>query len=180
MGEASELAKFLLGENNVVKTEVLVEREVNKKTGQEFIHILSADGKPIYTFWHNPNKDPRPTPETVVEEPVVEKPKSMGGKKPYAMLMLQNVEKLKEQNMPNFEEILGTLVRLSNNVEWSTGRLINKRSKKQLKYGELIKLVSFSARKCDKLIGIMKEYNLLSNTSEGYFISRDLIKKGGR
>ena len=162
----NELSKFLSGEVNVIKANLIITREKKAKSQQEYIHIMSGDEE-IYSFWRSSDSKPS-------------NPKGVGGKKPYVMLMLQKTEELKKQNIPSLEEIIGVLVLLSNNIEWSTGRLINKRSKKSLKYEDLTKLVSFSSRKLDKLISIMKQNNLLNNTSEGYFISRELIKKGGR
>lgn len=162
----SDLSKFLSGEVNVIKANVIITREKKAKSPQEYIHIMSGEEE-IYSFWRSSESAPT-------------KGKSTGGKKPYVMLMLQRLEELQEQNIPNFEEIIGVLVLLSKNIEWSTGRLINKRSKKQLKYEDLIKLVTFSSRKLDKLISVMKQYKLISNTSEGYFISQSFIKKGSR
>lgn len=160
----NDLSKFLLGEINAIQTSVIITREKKAKSPQEYIHIMCGDEE-IYSFWRSCNSKPSQR-------------KGMGGKKPYIMVMLQRMEELKKNNLPNVEEIIGVLVLLSNNIEWSTGRLINKRSKRSLKYDDLTKIVSFSSRKLDRLIGVMKQNNLLNNTSEGYFISRDLIKKG--
>lgn len=163
----SDLSKFLSGEVNVIKANLIITREKKAKSPQEYIHIMADDDSEIYSFWRRSDNLPS-------------KGKGTGGKKPYVMLMLQRLEELQEQNIPNFEEIIGVLVLLSKNIEWSTGRLINKRSKQQLKYEDLIKLVTFSSRKLDKLISVMKQYKLISNTSDGYFISQSFIKKGSR
>jgi hypothetical protein len=92
--------------------------------------------------------------------------------------MIDKLEELKATGIINIEELIGFLVCLGNHIEWHTGKLINKRSKKQLKYTDLQKIFSCGKRKLDKILKELQRHNLLFNTSEGYFISTDLIKKG--
>ena len=163
-----DLRRFLLREINVAKAEFIIEREVSTTTGQEFIHLVSDEGEEVYTFWHNPNSKPG------------DKRKNTGGKKPYIMFMLQEMEKLQVQKIEGIEEIIGLLVMLSAHIEWSTGRLIHKRSKKPIRYSDLVIMVSFGKYKLNKILNELQSNNLLTNTAEGYFVSNKLIKKGGR
>jgi hypothetical protein len=117
------------------------------------------------------------------------KPKSMGGKKPYAMLMTEEVKNLLEKNIKNVDEVLGFLTILSGYMEFHTGKLIDKRQrlkKKQLplQYNDLLEVCKYSRTKLDKMLKTAKEYNLiyyekpLKDNSGGYFISSNIIKKG--
>ncbi|MDF2563710.1 MAG: hypothetical protein K0Q53_105 [Massilibacillus sp.] len=157
------LLAFLNKEINVIKTEVIISREPTNK-GTELIHF-SVGEKELYQVWKNSNDNNV-------------KPKSTGGKKPYIMLMVQEVIKLKKTSIENIEEVIGFLVLLAENIEWNTGKLINKRSKKPLKYVDLQKTYSGSKYKFEKTMKILKNNDLLTHTPEGYFISSKLIKKG--
>ena len=141
--------------------------------GSEYIRVLpenkTTEGMELYTFWYNPkseNKDPS------------KKPKHTGGKKPYVMLMVDEMEDLKEKGVKNVEELIGYVVSLSKYIEWHTGKLIHKRSKKPLKYKDLQQIYGCSNKKLNKMINLMKEHDLLYYTDEGYFISSRFIKKG--
>ena len=161
------LLKYLNRESNVYVGEVKITRDVSPN-GCEYIRVCMPDGKELYTYWHNPRK----------VEKKNETPKHTGGKKPYLMLMVGEIEKLREDGVKNVEELLGYLVSLASNIEWGTGKLIHKRSKKPLQYKDLLQIYRCSKPKLNKMIAQMKEQNLLYYTDEGYFISNRLIKKG--
>jgi hypothetical protein len=159
--------EFQNGSIKAVKVDAVISKEVTS-AGMEYIHV-SIDGEEVYSFWKNPSGVKKKSA-----------PKSMGGKKPYIMLMLQEVEKLRSQGIDNIEELIGFLVCLGNNVEWGTGRLIHKRSKKQLMYADLQKMFNFGKRKLDRVIKDLRQHELLIGNDEGYFISDLLIKKGSK
>jgi hypothetical protein len=161
-----DFLEFLNGNKSAAKIEVIFLRE-EMPNGSQHITI-KLDDKPIYDFWVNPKK-PRG------EKPP---PKNAGGKKPYIMIMVNEVKKLREQEVKNVEELIGYLVCLAEFVEWGTGRLINKRSKKQLKYDDLRKMFTCSHIKLNQVLTDLKKYDLLTNNSDGYFISSRFIKKG--
>lgn len=161
-----DLIDYLQNNSNVVSTNVIISRETTL-SGLQYIHISAGD-KVLYEFWHNPNK----------KNDDDNKPKSTGGKKPYLMLMIQEIEKLRSSGVKNTEELIGFVACLGQNVEWNTGKLIQKRSKKPLKYKELQNIFQCGKRKLDRVLGDLKSNGLLVNTQEGYFISSDLIKKG--
>lgn len=161
-----EFLEFLNGNKSAAKIEVIFLREEMPNRVQ---HItIKLDDKPIYDFWVNPKKPKGEKPP----------PKNTGGKKPYIMIMVNEVKKLREQGVKNVEELIGYLVCLAEFVEWGTGRLINKRSKKQLKYDDLLKMFTCSHIKLNQILTDLKKYDLLTNNSEGYFISGRFIKKG--
>ncbi|GEM_PF-3437800 len=119
------------------------------------------------------------------------KSKSTGGKKPYVMLMTNEIKalkgKLKEDGVKNYNEIIGCLTDLSGFMEWSTGKLIDKRQrlkKKQtpLKYNDLLEISGYSKSKFENMMKLMKYYQLLWHSDDeenkGYFISQIYFKKG--
>jgi len=140
--------------------------------GTYFMTLKMPDGDKEFVvdnWWSNPNK-----PVTKDKAP----PKHTGGKKPYVMLMVEEINKLKKDGVKNVEEMAGYLASLGKNIEWNTGRLIHDRTKEQLKYKELLKIFGCGNRKLNRLLGDMKKHELLYSASGGYVISSRLIKKG--
>lgn len=161
-----KLRDFILKSSNAAPlNDAIISREV-APNGCELIRIICEDNE-IYQFWNNPEKKPPDKP-----------PKHIGGKKPYIMLMIDEVKKLKDQKVKNAGELLGCLVYLAEFVEWGTGRLIKKRSKKPIRYKDLLEILPYGNSKLNHVLTDLKKYGLLSNSSEGYFISDNLIKKG--
>ena len=158
------LLTYLSSETNVVQTDGVIFSREKSNNGMELIHVLVND-KEVYSFWNNPYKTKKPKGST-------------GGKKPYVIIMTQEVEVLRNKKVNGIEEALGLLLVLSPNTEWHTGRLINKRNKNSLKYEELLKISGSTKYKFEKLMKILKDNDLLTHTPEGYFISSKLIKKG--
>lgn len=175
-----KIKKFLQGETNVVETKLVMTRETTP-AGMQYIRILADlhnDRVLLYDFWHNPQKNDKKTEIIKDESLVVEKPpKHTGGKKPYLMLMIDEIEKLKA-SVPNTEELIGYVSCLGKYIEWNTGKLIHKRSKKPIQYKDLLEIYKCSNKKLNKMIALMKKHNLLEHNSEGYFISSKYIKKG--
>jgi hypothetical protein len=120
-------------------------------------------------WWENPNNSAKK------DKPP---PKHTGGKKPYIMLMVEEIERLKKEGVSNVEELTGHLISLAKHIEWNTGKLIQKRSKKPLKYKDFLTIFGCGNRKLNRLLADMKEYELLYLTDGGYVISSRLIKKG--
>lgn len=170
-----DLLKYINGEKNVVLVgdNLLLSRS---KLGNGYEHIevqIKFDDDrnwvPMYEFWNKQEtKDPKPKDEK----------QNTGGKKPYVMVMIEEVEKLRKTGVKNIEELIGYIVVLSKNVEWNTGKVINVRTKEALTYNGLLELYGCSNNKLNKMIKLMREHDLIYNTSEGYFISPKLIKKG--
>ena len=164
-----ELLDFLNGVTNAVRLEdTILSRDVLPNGYQRLVLNTVENDATLFEWWHNP-KEKRNKNDT---------PKHTGGKKPYIMLITGEVENLRKQGIPNLEELIGFLVCLGNNIEWHSGRLINKRSKKSLKYKDIQKLFSGGRKKLDRILRELKEHDLLFSTEEGYFISTRIIKKG--
>lgn len=134
----------------------------------------------MFSFWNNPKKKNRE--KIIVDENGVEAteipPKHTGGKKPYIMVMQEEVERLRSEGVKGVEELIGYCVSMGKYIEWNTGKLIHKRSKKPLKYSDLLDIYKCSNNKLSRMISEMKEHDLLYKTEEGYFISSRLLKKG--
>jgi len=164
-----ELLDFLNGITNaVILGDTVLSREIAPNGYQHLFLNTVEDNVNIFEVWYNPkqknsNKGP---------------PKHTGGKKPYIMLMVDEVEKLRNQGVGNVEELIGYLVCLGKYIEWNTGRLVQKRSKKPLKYADLQKIFPCGNRKLNKILAELKEHDLLFGTKEGYFVSTRFIKKG--
>ncbi len=148
--------------------------------GYEYIEeyiIEKATGKEYFfrKMWHNPKGN-------IVKDKT--KSKNTGGKQPYLMLMVNEVENLKKKDLDNRLDVIGFITLVGKNVEWNTGRLINVRSKKHLQYKDLLEITGCGKTKLDKIIKTMKDNNLLSYVRPssakqgGYFISSRIIKKG--
>lgn len=194
-----KVADFLAGRTNFLmlydengKPAIIKERDdfkdKNLQLHQEF--ILDDKDKKYKALWNKFHRNYFGE----YKEPDA-KPKSMGGKKPYVMVMSNEIKELKEQlkkkGVKNYNEIIGCLVDFSNYMEWGTGKLIDKRQrlkKKQLplKYKDLLEISGYSRTKLDNMLRIMKENKLLWNSdgdktnegSKGYFISQIYFKKG--
>lgn len=162
-----QLLDFLNGTANAVRLNVVISREV-LPNGSQYI-VISSDEGVRYEFYQNPKK-----PAKKDRPP----PKHTGGKKPYIMLMVDEVEQLREQGVSNVEELIGFLACLGKYIEWNTGRLIHKRSKKLLKYKDLQNIFTFGNKKLNRILNELKSHDLLFSTQEWYVVATRLIKKG--
>lgn len=163
---------FLNGTTDVLMLPIGSVLTRDKAPNANFMTLKLPNGEKeliIENWWSNPNK-------------LVKKdkppPKHTGGKKPYIMLMVEEIEKLKKDGVRNVEEMAGYLVSLGKYVEWNTGRLVRNRTKDPLRYKELQKIFGCGNKKLNRLLGEMKEHELLYSTDSGYVISSRLIKKG--
>lgn len=167
------MLRFLNKETDVVLIGgyFMISREI-ATNGYEHIteYIITSDDEKIEyrKFWYNPK----------INEVKDKKPKHTGGKKPYLMVMINEIEKLREQGVKNVEELIGYVACLGKYIEWNTGRLIHKRNKKSIQYKDLLEIYGCSKPKLNKMINLMKEHDILYYTEEGYFISTVYIKKG--
>lgn len=163
-----ELFRFISGEVNAVKLSVILVKEI-LPNGIEHITVKAASEEDylICQQWINAKK--------VASEKL---PKHTGGKKPYIILMVDEVEKLRADGVRNVEELIGYLACLGRFIEWNTGKLIRKRSKKPIQYKDLQEIFPCGNRKLNRILNDLKEHDLLFYTDEGYFISPKFIKKG--
>jgi len=166
------LLDFLNGNTNVLIPQGVTITRDKAPNGQEYITVkIDNDNRELtlYSFWHNPNKPARKDKDP---------PKHTGGKKPYIMLMVEEIDRLRKSGVRNVEELAGYLVSLGKYVEWNTGKLVQPRTKNPLKYKEIQTIFGCGNKKLNRLLGEMKENELLYSTDGGYVISSRLIKKG--
>jgi len=157
----SDIAKYISGERNAIKDEFILSRE--KCGSSEYVQVQHPElPEPIYTFWHTRKK--------------ANAPKHTGGKKPYAMIMIEELIRLMKGGLP--AEATGYLIYLTPYIEWGTGKLIYGRGKRQMKFADIMKVFGKSYKTTQAIIAKLKDHDLLAYTKEGYFISRELIKRG--
>jgi len=159
------LLEFLAGERDVIILDGVVFSKERKRNGTEYITVI-IDNKPSFGFWNNP------------DNLKTNKPKHTGGKKSYVMLMIEEVEKMRSQEVTNIVELVGCITCLSRYIEWGTGKLVHFRSKKPIQFKDFGDIFQFGRSKLLKILKQLKDLNLLVNTQEGYFISQTIIKKG--
>jgi hypothetical protein len=161
-----DIMDYLAGKRNVVKDEFVVSRE--KARDSELIYISHPKiEKPVYTFWHSRKQNGKSVT-----------PKHTGGKKPYVILMIDEIVKLMDSGLP--AEYAGYLLYLTPYIEWGTGRLVCGRKKRKMKHADLQKVFSRRRQEMLHILAGLKNHNLLTYTKEGYFISRDIVKRGGK
>jgi hypothetical protein len=162
------LLDYLNGSKNAVRTEVYISRGL--ADGKEHI-IITIPGieEPLFDFWQIQKVKTAKDPDN---------PKSMGGRKPYVMLMVEKLDKIVEQGMPL--EYCGYLVGLSNHINWNTGLVKKKRSKKAFGFEQLIDAWKVNERRGREIVKTLKQYNLLSQDDDGYKVSADFMRKGGK
>jgi hypothetical protein len=155
-----ELMDYLDGNKNAILLNVVIGRESSKDS--EHITISLEDGTELYKFWNGKNKKS-------------DTPKHTGGKKSYAMLFVEAIEK----HVDLSDAAISFIVKRIPNIKWNTGLLINKRSKKPLLFEDLEKLSGKSKKTLLNTIKELKQENILLHDKEGYKVSKDFIRKGG-
>ena len=163
------LLDFFVGNVSVIKVGNTILSSETAPNGSVLIHVTSAvTGNEIRSIWTSSNDKPR------------DKPKTMGGKQPYLMVMINEIEVMKKSEFTagDINEQIGYLCCLGKNIEWNTGKLINTKTKQALKYNDLMKLFKCSNKKLNRLIGQMKENEIIYGTAQGYYVSRRFVKKG--
>ena len=163
-----ELAKFLSGETNFYKGELSIGREsiVGKPTSY---FIMKSGDVVLKEWWGTIGKKPQKQED--------KESKSMGGKKPYTMLMSEKLQQLRKDGKLKLDE-LGFLTALTPNIEWGTGKIIDKRSKEALTAKDIEGLLGISHNTLNRYVKGLKEIKLLTVSKDGYFISAELFKKG--
>jgi hypothetical protein len=163
------LLDYLNGDKNAVRVQVDISRGTTEDGREHIIITLPEVTEPLYEFWQIPKVKKAKDPNN---------PRSMGGKKPYVMLMIENLDKVVEQGMPL--EYCGYLVGLSKNINWNTGLVKKKRSKNAFKFEQLTETWKVNERRGREIIKTLKQYNLLSQDDDGYKVSADFMRKGGK
>lgn len=161
----SDFLKYLSGEKNAVRDEFILSRE--KSNGNELVVVSHPEiNEPVYSFWRAGGKEKNSN----------QNPKHTGGKKPYAMVMLNELVSVLGKGVPI--ELIGYLVALAPYAEWGTGRLMCGRKKRKMQVADIEKVFRKSRRTTLNTLSTLKKHGLLSYTEEGYFISGFLVRKG--
>lgn len=134
-----------------------------ESTGVMDYMTISFGGEVLYGWWHNPDREVRKG-----------EPKHTGGKKPYAKLMLQELEKRKDITL----EAAGAVVKLLPHIDWKNNRIINKRSKKPLAAEDFMGLMGIGHNKLYKILGELKDRQVIEKVGGEYRLSPYLIQKG--
>lgn len=149
---------------NVIMLERVIISRVHSDGDVDLITIKDADNieEPLFTIRYNFKKKKQGAGKTT------------GGKPSYGKVYTEWLN-----NNPDVDiEVLGFMIKFINHIEWGTGRLIKNRSKKSLIIEDICTIVNRSNKTVIKLIKKCKELSLLSQTTEGYFISPSFIQKG--
>jgi hypothetical protein len=162
------LLDYLNKNKNAVKTVLEISRDVKQDGREHIIITIPGISDPLFDFWQNPKIKKAKDPDN---------PKTMGGKKPYVMLMVDEVEKLFNSGFPI--EYFGYAAKLAKTINWNTGIVKKKRSKKAFTFNDMIETWGVNERKGREIIKALNKYHLLSQDNEGYKISRQFIRKGG-
>lgn len=161
-----EYSRFIRGETNVliIGEGFVLTRDRMPKRDIDYYVLKREDI--IITEWYG-NLGERYT-----------KKKSSGGRKPYVMLMTEKLNSLMQGGKVTVEQI-GYLTMLSSYIEWNTGRLIHKRSKKSITQSDICEMFNISEKTWNRRLRELQDNNLMSFKEDGYFISAELFKKGG-
>jgi hypothetical protein len=125
---------------------------------------ISYGDEVLFSWWNNPQKKASKNP-----------PKHTGGKPSYIKLMVDGVRQHNELSI----EAAGFLLKLTDNIQWSTNLLINKRNKKPLAVDEITGIIGVGRNKTLDIVKELTQAQLLSKDKDGYKISSSLIQKGG-
>lgn len=164
-----DLIKFLLGESKAVNLGSGNVISAEHYTDTWWQIILANDDEEVFRLNYNPKtkRDENKAP-----------PKNTGGRKSYAMLMMKELDKIINADIPHKLETVGFITYMSRFAEWGTGKIVKKRTKQPIKYEEMLEILSLGHKKLSDIITNLRSLDLLKHTSEGYFISPIIVKKG--
>ena len=168
-----ETQEYILGERNATRDEFILSRE--KAGNAEYISVsLPNRPEPIYTLW---TKKPQRTKATGAAGQIV-KPKHTGGKRPYIMLMQDQQDILNKLSM----DAAGLLLKIMGGgfIEWDTGRIIDRRSKKPLTISMVRARYKLDTTKTKTLIKELTENKVIKydRKQRSYFFNANFAKKG--
>ena len=112
----------------------------------------------------------------------VKKGNYTGGKASYVMVMQKAVELFMRDEKAKGDKLLqlGILNALCGCVEFKTGKLVNRKTKQAMQRKDIMKVTGIGKSKLDRILQDMKSNGIITRTNDGYFVSRDFIKKGAK
>lgn len=103
-----------------------------------------------------------------------DKPKHSGGQPTYVKLFTASLLENKDLSI----SAAGFLLKLSVNIDWHTGILIHRRSKKPLMCKDFEKLLNISKNTVSNIIKELKEKDLIKREKSKYIVSSKIMCKG--
>lgn len=171
-----EIAEFLRGERNAVRDEFILSRERVRNSERIRLSVVEDQEEliPLYDTWSKKCK--RIQLSSALEAEPQKAPKHTGGKRPYIMVM-------QDRDIDGLSiEARGFLFTIfyKNNIEWHTGRLINRRTKKSLTSTAISKDFNIKSADLKAILNELKKAKILAfdNKQKAYFVSQDFAKKG--
>ena len=170
-----ETQEYLVGERNATRDEFILSRE--KVRGSEYISLSLPDrNEPIYKLWTR--KKIYKKPSQAVGEIEVKQPKHTGGKRPYIMLMQDQRDTINKLS----NQAAGLMMKLlaGGFIEWDTGRIIDRRSKKPLTISMIRSRYKLDTTKTKGLIKELTENKVIKydRKQRSYFFNADFARKG--
>lgn len=178
-----QVGEFLRGERNAVRGDFIISREQTKKSSFCFVSMASQDEpKHILAGWAKPIKpEPLATIRKVgVEEQEVKTKKHTGGKRPYIMLMQDKAAVVKELSLGASGLMFKIIA--SGCIEWHTGRIIKKRSKKPMTFAMICSEFGLKSAEGKDILRELGDSGIVNydNSKKAYFLDRTFASKGGK
>lgn len=181
-----ELMEFMHGERNAIRGDLVISRE--RTDTSEYYYVSSPENdefRPILKGWAKKIRVPKTEPMATIEEVSVAEAAvkssrhSTGGKRPYVMVM-QDKEAIVNKLSINAFGMLMKLVCFGY-VEWGTGKVINRRTKKSLTAKMICEKLGLKIAEGKPLLAELTDSKALryDRSQKAYFIDRTLAKKGG-
>lgn len=175
------MLEYLHGERNAVRTELVLSREKGKKAEYVCVSIPGVEQSiPIYKGWARPLKRKYQEIASITTvEGETKKPKHTGGKRPYIMVM-QDKTDITDNLSVNASGLLFKLF-CGGYVEWHTGRVIERRSKKAMTVSKMQKKFDVKNIELKAILKELSEKHVMTynKSKRAYFIDRSIAKKGG-
>lgn len=188
-GEKSEMKEetreYLRGERNATRDEFVLSREAVGQAERVYLSLPDEENTTIYELWtKKAKKNKRATPVgdivtmEVVDSRAEQEPKHTGGKRPYVMVMQDKSKEIESLSL----ESRGFLLTLycSGCVEWNTGKIIHRRTKKNLHRATMPKQFNVSPTALKSVLAELSGKKIITYdpSQKAYFVSRDFAKKG--
>ena len=173
-----ETLEYFHGERNAMREEVIISRERSGKS--EYVCVAFPNEEPFYKGWAKPIKRKETITEGIATiETQTPIPKHTGGKRPYIMVM-QDKSKVIDQLSMGASGLLFKFF-CGGYVEWGTGRVIDKRSKKAMTVKRMCEKLDMSLSDAKVFLKELATSEIVTynRSKKAYFIDRSIAKKGG-
>jgi hypothetical protein len=176
------VGEFLRGERNAVRGDFIISREQTKNSSFCFVSMpQEEESVQILAGWAKKVKPESEILATVQEVSTAEpKPKKhTGGKRPYVLLFQDNIDAVKDLSLNASGFLLKVIA--SGCVEWHTGKVIKKRSKKAMTQKMICAEFGLKSVECKAILKELTEKKIIAydNSEKAYFINRNFAAKGG-